>query len=967
MIAIERSTSLVEVEPQVSDRFKGEILCVYGDERIPGNQERIHSVSISSILEDSQLKDRDFETIIYYQSLEPFSKSLVDPKTDSKQLDLLVDTIFEGIYRLISKGLDGGSLKKVVAITRQTSWTDAFLVGCLKCLTAEIPDLVVRSISVEDEINSEQLAKLVETELSTSNSVETLTRELSYQGESYKVPVMKPLESEDCAKSARPLKTILVTGGARGVVPVMLGYLVRQQEQSPCHIILTGRTVLADDSTDEQADEVRNTLKLLEGENVTVEYRCLDVSRIEQVFSLLEETVQKYGSIDLVVHAAGVAINETFVKHLPSQLATVLQVKIAPLIAVWQACQSNLKIGQVISLSSAAALLGNIKQSSYAAANLMLERLCDLLDRQSIPSSSLAFSGLDGGMVTPGLKQIMDEMGITVIKSNEFAPLLWQMCQSRGGRQYTYLSSCDYFQSLVDKPGELLVWRDRLEKLSWLSDVKFLDNERCLAVQIVLSERDRAGLDDHRFYGVPVVPASKILSWCTAIIREYNPLAKTVHIRQFKFNDLCVLVEGNEKLVAQASLKKEDDSITLAFEFYCDKIFAAAGELSLVLDEESQFDFSGDLSVANQQTLEPKPQELYDRGTICLGSGYHVVNKVDRLAANGVVCKLAPTDCVNGLELAFESIAQTHAAYAAYNYNVATFPFDVRDVFVYKDAINQHDGVTCSLRLLHCPPRLPTFSGSVEVKDSSSKAILINGGPWLNVYSQIYDSGSISSPIKGQFDYYRITTKDFGVHNESLSLWDHYVASADNEIIAEMKNVMGLSSDDEVMATIIMAKDIYRYLEQNSAMVSPEHLKIERCAKNEVVVKNIDNGRMRTIFLAWANNQLIGLLKTGVNKFFFDPFVSDLEIKTPRSPEWVNLTAKLDARCGLARAQMLTRRFIEFVGDRSGEFEFVPESSRVILRTQDGQDLDMRYKFMMLTGEEYLLNVAEEIKNGNPT
>lgn len=149
-------------------------------------------------------------------------------------------------------------------------------------------------------------------------------------------------------------RTVLVTGAAQGIGKALAEYFVAS----------SARVVVADRDAallnQEWPDEGDSILRLE-----------VDVVDAESVRSGIDQAVQKWGSIDVVVNNAGIARDAMVWKMTDDQWNSVFAVHVTGTFNVTRAAVPHMRAagyGRIINVTSYTGMHGNIGQSNYAAA-----------------------------------------------------------------------------------------------------------------------------------------------------------------------------------------------------------------------------------------------------------------------------------------------------------------------------------------------------------------------------------------------------------------------------------------------------------------------------------------------------------------------------------------------------------------------------------------------------------------------
>ncbi|QFQ28648.1 SDR family NAD(P)-dependent oxidoreductase (plasmid) [Bacillus thuringiensis] len=169
----------------------------------------------------------------------------------------------------------------------------------------------------------------------------------------------------------------LITGGLGGLGRIFAKEIAHKAQGAV--LILTGRSSKTD------ADDL--WLRELEDFNIQVEYRQLDVTDAPVVDDLIHYICERYGSLDGIIHSAGMKRDNYIVHKSSEEFMNVIAPKVSGLVNIDRASK-DLPLDFFILFSSLAGSLGNQGQTDYASANGFMD----------------AFSGWRNQLVTSGLR-----------------------------------------------------------------------------------------------------------------------------------------------------------------------------------------------------------------------------------------------------------------------------------------------------------------------------------------------------------------------------------------------------------------------------------------------------------------------------------------------------------------------------------------------------------------------------------
>jgi len=132
-----------------------------------------------------------------------------------------------------------------------------------------------------------------------------------------------------------------------------------------------------------------------------------DVRVAEAVKSMLEQTVTRFGGLDIVVNNAGILRDRTAKNMQPEEWQSVID---SNLTGVFNVCQAAIEPlsdgGRIVSMSSVSAALGTYGQANYAAAKAGIIGLTKVLSRE-LASRRITVNAVAPGVVEAG-------MGLTI-------------------------------------------------------------------------------------------------------------------------------------------------------------------------------------------------------------------------------------------------------------------------------------------------------------------------------------------------------------------------------------------------------------------------------------------------------------------------------------------------------------------------------------------------------------------------
>jgi acetoacetyl-CoA reductase len=209
-------------------------------------------------------------------------------------------------------------------------------------------------------------------------------------------------------------KVALVTGGSRGIGKTIALMLATEGAK----VALNYR------SGADEAKAVAEEIKSMGGEAFVAQ---ADVGEAASARSLVEQTIQHFGTLDILVNNAGITRDMFFKKLTDEAWHEVIKTNLDSVYYVTSAALPTLlekKYGRIISISSFVGQKGNLAQTNYAASK------AGLIGFTKSAALELARSNITVNVVAPGF--IATEM-VTSIREEVQQKLISQIPQGRFG------------------------------------------------------------------------------------------------------------------------------------------------------------------------------------------------------------------------------------------------------------------------------------------------------------------------------------------------------------------------------------------------------------------------------------------------------------------------------------------------------------------------------------------------------
>ncbi|UXY16151.1 SDR family NAD(P)-dependent oxidoreductase [Chitiniphilus purpureus] len=261
--------------------------------------------------------------------------------------------------RTLSAGKGGPVLLQLVVPDTPQARLLLGLSGLLKSATLEHPALRAQLLLVDPATDPATLAGWLAAEAGTGAPL------VRRGAQAREVPGWQPLAETVPPLAFREGGVYLVTGGLGGLGGLFAAEILRRTVQA--RVILTGRAAPS-------AKTRRRLAALAADADVSrLAYLPLQLTDAAAVAALVRQIEAGYGRLDGILHCAGMIADKLIARKKPAEVAQVLAPKVAGTVHLDLASR-HLDLDFLALFSSGAALMGNVGQADYAAANGFLDR-----------------------------------------------------------------------------------------------------------------------------------------------------------------------------------------------------------------------------------------------------------------------------------------------------------------------------------------------------------------------------------------------------------------------------------------------------------------------------------------------------------------------------------------------------------------------------------------------------------------
>jgi phthiocerol/phenolphthiocerol synthesis type-I polyketide synthase E len=249
----------------------------------------------------------------------------------------------------------------------------ATVLGPLTVLPQEYPHLTCRQIEMARGTNGESFVLHLREELTAGDGEHRIAWRGGIRWAPRVQPVSLPAPLDRAVAALKPGGVYVVTGGYGGIGATLALFLAREYA---ARIVLVGRT-----PNPRVVDEV-------EAAGGSVMAAAGDVTSIEGMQAIAAEARARWGRVDGVIHAAGVAGGGLVALKTREAAARVLAPKVSGTLAIHRAFASE-PLDFFVVCSSLAALAGGVGQVDYCAANAFLDAWATAARAAGSPATSI--------------------------------------------------------------------------------------------------------------------------------------------------------------------------------------------------------------------------------------------------------------------------------------------------------------------------------------------------------------------------------------------------------------------------------------------------------------------------------------------------------------------------------------------------------------------------------------------------
>ncbi len=537
------------------------------------------------------------------------------------------------------------------------------LAGLSKTARHEWPEVHCKALDVSSNLeNNKQTALTIVNELFIDNLIEV---GISKTGRNALELRHQDILDSDVVSQINRKDVIIVAGGARGVTAKVSVALAK--EFKPL-LILLGRSKYPEDEpawaatqTDEAGlkkaiiqnagkqilprqveeqyktlianREILNNIAEMEEAGAQVIYQSVDVRDADSVESTIANIRSKFGTINGLIHGAGVLADRLIEEKTEEQFDSVYATKVTGLLNLLNVLEND-DLKCIALFSSFTGRYGRIGQVDYAVANEALNKIAQQQSRMrpACRVVSVNWGPWDGGMVTPSLKKIFKNENVELIEPDAGAEYLVREMLTK-----------------ADGPVEVVVMGRNGSQNRTESAGVSVKSDKNLAFEIALNVKAHPFLLSHVIDSRAVLPMAMMIEWSAQAALHENP-----GLLFYGFDDMRMLkgvtLEQSETINLQFLTGK---AVRNEEGFYC-----APVELKSIGANNAQILHSStqiilvDKILGNSLTKRADVYGEYNRESNTIyeeilfhGKDFHGIEQVENCGENGIsaIVKSAPT------------------------------------------------------------------------------------------------------------------------------------------------------------------------------------------------------------------------------------------------------------------------------------------------------------------------------------
>ena len=193
-------------------------------------------------------------------------------------------------------------------------------------------------------------------------------------------------------------KVAIVTGSGRGIGRAIALKLAE-----------AGATIVVNDvGSPEPAEKVAEEIKAINGKSLVV---LVDVSKADEVNTLVGTAIETYGKVDILVNNAGITRDQLIIRMSEDDWDRVISVNLKSVFLCTGAVLRHMieqRSGRIVSISSIVGISGNAGQANYASAKAGIIGFTRSIARE-VASRGITVNAIAPGFIDTEMTERIDE------------------------------------------------------------------------------------------------------------------------------------------------------------------------------------------------------------------------------------------------------------------------------------------------------------------------------------------------------------------------------------------------------------------------------------------------------------------------------------------------------------------------------------------------------------------------------
>jgi acyl transferase domain-containing protein/acyl carrier protein/NAD(P)-dependent dehydrogenase (short-subunit alcohol dehydrogenase family) len=260
----------------------------------------------------------------------------------------------------------------------------------------------------------------------------------------------------------------------------------------------------------EREEAALRAIEAVQAAGGTAHYFSVNLLDGPGVAAVIADVRERYGRIDVLLHAGGIEISKALPDKEPKEFDLVFDIKADGYFSILNAAK-GMPIGAVVVFSSVAGRFGNSGQSDYSSANDLLCKVTSSMrswrpETRGIAIDWTAWGGI--GMATRGsIPKIMEMAGIDMLPPEAGIPTIRrELTQSAFRGEIVVGQRLGILGAEFDETGGLDLSKVDTSGRLMIGSVKACKLYGGIEVETTFDPKEQPFLYDHQIDGVPVLP-----------------------------------------------------------------------------------------------------------------------------------------------------------------------------------------------------------------------------------------------------------------------------------------------------------------------------------------------------------------------------------------------------------------------------------------------------------------------------